>query len=130
MQIIKKIFSIFNGILKVFKLLLLVLFLVLIVVLLTEKKGVQVPESAALVLAPSGVLVEQLAGNPFDRALAEVSGDGVQQTLVKDVIDSLEAAQDDDRIQAVVLALDKMQGGGVTQAGSDCECDRCDSGVR
>jgi len=113
MRWIRKIFSIFNIIAKIFKFLLLIIMFAFIVVLLAEKKGVTVPESAALVLAPSGILVEQLEGDLLGRALAEVRGNGVQQTLVKDVIDSLEAAEEDDRIGAVVLALDKLQGGGL-----------------
>jgi protease-4 len=113
MRWIRKIFSIFNVIAKIFKFLLLIIMFAFIVVLLAEKKGVTVPESAALVLAPSGILVEQLEGDPLGRAFAEVRGNGVQQTLVKDVIDSLEAAEEDDRIGAVVLALDKLQGGGL-----------------
>ena len=75
-----------------------------------------VPKSAALLLAPSGVLVEQLEGRPLDRAIAEVSGDGVQQTLVKDVTESLEAAMEDDRIKAVVSWFwINLRGGGLSK---------------
>jgi protease-4 len=33
-----------------------------------------VPHKTALVIAPQGALVEQLAGDPFDRAVAELYG--------------------------------------------------------
>lgn len=74
---------------------------------------VQVPAKAALLIDPRGELVEQLEGNPLDRALGELQGDGLRQTLVKDLVESLEAAVDDERIQAVVLRLERLEGGGL-----------------
>lgn len=71
-----------------------------------------VPTSAALVIKPVGNLVDQLAGDPFDRALAELTDSAVPQTLVKDLVDGLEYAKDDDRITMVVLDLSAMPGGG------------------
>ena len=76
---------------------------------------VPVPESAALVLDPSGVLVDQLEGDPFDWALVRLQDSGTEQTLVKDIVDSLRLAQDDERIQAVVLQLDGLEGGGLSK---------------
>ena len=62
---------------------------------------------------PEGELVEQLAGDPLDRALGELQGDGVHQVLVRDLVDSLEAAATDDRIKVVVLRLEKLEAGGL-----------------
>jgi len=76
---------------------------------------VPVPESAALVLDPSGILVDQLEGDPFDWALVKLQDSRAEQTLVKDVVDSLRFAQDDERIQAVVLQLDGLEGGGLSK---------------
>lgn len=72
-----------------------------------------VPSTAALVLDPTGELVEQLAGSPLDRALAELNRDEEPQTLVRDLTDSLDRAIADERIQAVVLNLDGLQSGGL-----------------
>jgi protease-4 len=72
---------------------------------------VRVPASAALVVDPEGELVEQLAGDPLERALGELQGDGVRQALVKDIVDSLESAVNDDRIKAVVLRLELLDAG-------------------
>ncbi|MBM4197154.1 MAG: signal peptide peptidase SppA [Gammaproteobacteria bacterium] len=69
---------------------------------------VMVPESAALVVDPTGALVEQLAGDPLDRALEEFAGEWPTEALLQDVVDSLEAAAEDDRIKAVVLRLEYM----------------------
>ncbi len=63
------------------------------------------PKKAALVVKPTGALVEQLAGDPYERAIAELLGEAQTQTLVQDIVDSLKHAQTDDRIAAVHLEL-------------------------
>jgi protease-4 len=62
-----------------------------------------VPRSAALVIAPEGELVEQLSGDPVRRAFGEASGGPAPETLLKDVIDSIQAAKGDGRIKLIVL---------------------------
>ena len=52
-----------------------------------------VPHKTALVIAPQGTLVEQLAGDPFDRAVAELYGQQRAETLVRDLVDAIEAAK-------------------------------------
>jgi protease-4 len=101
-----------NALRKVLNLLLLLLIFGALVAGLIGPP-VRVPAKAALVIDPKGELVEELEGNPLDRAIGELQGDGVRQTLVRDVIASLEAGTRDDRIQAVVLRLDALEGGGL-----------------
>jgi protease-4 len=91
--------------------LLLVIFGALLAALVGQPRPV--PSRAALVLDPTGELVEQLAGSPLDRALAELNQEEEPQTLVRDLTDSLDRAIDDERIQAVVLNLDGLQSGGL-----------------
>ncbi|MDP6673953.1 MAG: signal peptide peptidase SppA [Gammaproteobacteria bacterium] len=74
-----------------------------------------IPPSAVLVVSPSGVLVDQLKGDPLEHAIAEAQGTGIQQTLLTDITDSLHAAADDERIKAVVLELDGLAGGGLAK---------------
>ncbi|HKS55468.1 MAG TPA: signal peptide peptidase SppA [Steroidobacteraceae bacterium] len=74
-----------------------------------------VPHKAALVIAPQGTLVEQLAGDPFDRAIAELYGQQRAETLVRDLTDAIEAAKTDKRIEVLVLDLGHMSGGGVAK---------------
>lgn len=93
--------------------LLLGLFLLFAAALVGERT--LIPASAALVIAPQGALVEQLSGDPLERALARAQGSPIQETLVRDVLDALEAARDDERIKAVVLDLDAMTGGGLSK---------------
>ncbi len=93
--------------------LLLLLFIFALLGALVGRERLTVPEKAALIVAPEGFLVEQLEGSALDRALADVQGDGVRQTLLPDLIESLEQAAADERIQAVVLELDGLDGGGL-----------------
>ena len=71
--------------------------------------------NAALVIRPVGSIVEQLEGDAYDRAIAELIGDTRTQTLLQDILDGLKYAKDDDRIQAVVLELDSIGGSGLSK---------------
>lgn len=109
--------TLWRGLGKLVKAIKVLIIFMFVVFFLTSLFGtrVQVPESAALILDPSGILVDQLEGDPFDRALAELQDSPADQTLVKDVVDSLRAAQDDERIRVVVLRLGALQGGGLSK---------------
>jgi protease-4 len=93
--------------------LLLGLFLLFAAILVGERT--LIPLSAALVIAPQGVLVEQLSGDPLSRAWARAQGLPIQETLVRDVLDGLAAAREDDRIKAVVLDLDALTASGLSK---------------
>jgi protease-4 len=103
-----------DGVRKVLHLLLL-LFIFSIVLGALSASAPKLPAQAALVIRPAGDLVEQLTGDPFDRALDELLGDAEPQTLVQDVVDGLRLAKDDDRIKAVVLDLEGLSGGGLSK---------------
>ncbi len=90
-----------------------VIFLLLVIVLISgmlKGDAPEFPASAALVVDIQGDLVEQLSGNPLDRAIAEATGDDRPQTLVRDVVDAIRGARDDDRIKVLVLELDGLRG--------------------
>lgn len=105
-----------NGLRKFLHLVLLVFFFAIFLSALSDT-GPVTPDKAALVVSPIGNLVEQLDGDPYERAIGEAMGDSNPQTLVQDVVDTLGYAKDDDRIKAVVLdlrsfggaSLDKLQ---------------------
>jgi protease IV len=92
---------------------LLGLFLLLLIALVGEQ--VRVPSAAALRIAPLGNLVDQLSGDPFQRAVARAQGQRVAETLLRDLIDAIRAARDDDRIKALVLQPDGMTGAGLSK---------------
>ncbi len=72
----------------------------------------RVPSKAALFIQPQGEIVEQLASDPIQRAFDEASGRGQTQTLLWDLTESIRAAANDDRVEAIVLRLDHMGGAG------------------
>ena len=104
MRILRFVWRFLNNLRRVFQILLMLFILGLIFAGLSETEF-KIPASAVLVVAPTGFLVDQLEGNPLERAVAEAQGAGIQQTLLTDVTDSLRAAADDDRIKAVALDL-------------------------
>ncbi len=73
------------------------------------------PAKSALLIAPYGSLVEELEGDPYDRAIAEMLGESEPQMLVQDVVDGLRYAKDDDRIKGVVLDLGGLGRSGLSQ---------------
>ncbi len=103
-----------DGVRKVLHLLLL-LFIFSLVIAAMSGAGPKLPGQAALVIRPSGALVEQLEGNPYDRAVAEIFGEARPQTLVQDIIDGLDYAKDDPRIKGVVIYLDGLGAAGLSQ---------------
>ena len=68
------------------------------------------PTDKALVIRPLGPIVEQVAGSddPFDN----LSGDLPSELYVGDLLEVLEAAASDDRVQDIVLSLDNINGTG------------------
>ena len=93
--------------------LLLVIFGFLLAALHTSSSVV--PRSAALVLAPEGQLVEQLASDPVRRAFGQASGGPAPETLLKDVIDAIQAAKGDARIKLIVLDLANLEPSGLSK---------------
>ncbi|MFI4914278.1 MAG: signal peptide peptidase SppA [Steroidobacterales bacterium] len=91
-------------------LLLLALFGVVVGALLQATP--RLPDKAALILRPSGDLVEQLSGEPLQRAFNEAQGTSEPQTLLWDVIAAIRAAASDSRIQALVIDTDDLSSGG------------------
>jgi len=78
----------------------------------------RVPDGAALVLNPRGVIVEQVAAvDPVERFVSRNAGAGelATETLLKDLLDALRLAKDDARIKAVYLDTNDMLGAGLTK---------------
>ena len=108
------VWRILDGVRKVLHLaLLLVIFGFLLAALHTSNPVM--PRSAALVIAPEGEIVEQLAIDPVRRAVGEASGTTASETLLKDIIDAIAAAKTDSRIKLIVLDLDSMGGAGLSK---------------
>jgi protease IV len=109
--------AVWHGLDRLRRLLHLILLVGLFIVLLAGMLGgrVIVPGAAALVIAPNGALVDQLSGDPLERAIARARGAPLQETLLRDVVDALRAARSDNRIKTVVLRLDGLTGAGLSK---------------
>ncbi len=94
-----------------------VVFLVFIVVLigaLSAAPEIEVPNNSALLIAPSGVLVDQSSYNPtFMDALQQ--NDRLDETVVRDIVQAIRFARDDDQITGIILRLDFLQSGGLSK---------------
>jgi protease-4 len=93
--------------------LLLLLGLLALVVAALRQPVPSLPERAALVIHPFGELVEQLSGEPLERAISEAQGQGAPQTLLWDLTQAIHAAASDDRIQALLIETDDLDASGL-----------------
>ena len=101
-----------DGFRKVLHLILLVFVFAIFVGALSGTRPL-LPERAALLIQPVGVIVEELEGDPFDRALAELMDEAQPQTVLQDIVDALDYASDDDRIGAVHIELSALGAAGL-----------------
>jgi protease-4 len=96
----------------------IVFFVILYLVLsfLLRDTRPEIPDSTALVVTPAGTIVEQLRQPELlDPAMNMVGlGEG-RETLLKDLLDAIEAGKDDDRVKVLVLNLNWLGGAGLTK---------------
>ena len=76
-----------------------------------------IPQDAALLLNPEGILVEQKSYiSPIQQIISgNTSTAGTGEVLLQDVLDAINIAADDDRINSMVLLTDLFAGGGLSQ---------------
>ncbi len=108
------VWRILDGIRKVLSLILLLVIFGFVLAALHTSIPV-VPRTAALVIAPEGELVEQLSSDPLRRAVGQATGGAAPETLLRDVVDSIEAAKDDTRIKLIVLDLSNLGPSGLSK---------------
>jgi len=85
--------------------LLFLLLIILFIAIVFFDSGEEVPDGAALILSPEGNIVEQQTEIMLAR----------EETLLKDVIDVIDFAKDDERIEVLVLDLRKMEKAGISK---------------
>ncbi len=81
-------------------------------VLFIGSRGNTIDDQTVLVLAPEGALVEQYSADAFSRAVAKLSGDGVKQVQVRDLVRAIDTAAQDPKVSRIVLRPDKLEAGG------------------
>ena len=104
-----------EGVRKILHLIFLLAVVGVLIAGLATQEPPRVPAQAALTVAPEGALVEQLSGGVLERAIAEAQGVNMGETLLKDLVDAIRAAADDDRIEALVLDPSGLTGGGLSK---------------
>src|SRR5690606_21533649 len=84
------------------------LLLVLLVAMASAGRVKPLLDQTTLVIAPEGMLVEQYSIDPGMRALSLLGGTGVREVQLRDLLRALDAARTDDRIERVLLRVDRM----------------------
>ena len=118
MDLLRAIWRILAGISKVITVLVPLLFVVIffaaLSVSVSENAPKPLPESAGLLIAPTGRLVEDRTPlEPLDALFAD---DLAAETLLSTVIEGINSAADDDRITSIVLDLENLAGPSTSQS--------------
>lgn len=87
---------------------LFVLMLLLLVALLLAERP-EVPERAALVINPTGQIVEELELPTSQSLLSRLQTASARQTRLHDLVQSIRRAAGDERIRLLILQLDEME---------------------
>ena len=86
---------------------------VVIVVAIVTRGPKPLADKTTLVLKLDGNLVEQFSGSPRDQLMAQAQGRSTpRQTRLRDVLAALDRAATDDKISAVLLDVEDLQGAG------------------
>jgi protease-4 len=94
---------------------LMLLILIFVAVAIFIPKHPTLPDRAPLLLRPSGLLVDQYSYVSPTAALMSLGSDGRPETLVRDLVDTIDRAAGDERITGLLLLLDHLQGGGISK---------------
>ncbi len=100
---------------RVLHLLLLLSVLALVIAALRSSIP-RIPDRGALVIRPSGDIVEQLSGEPLQRAINEAQGQTPPQTLLWDLTRTIRGAAKDPRVQAILLETDDLDEVGLPES--------------
>jgi len=96
-------------------LLFLSIVVVVLVVIFSQTEQLFVPNSAAMIVNPTGTIVEQRrAIDPLASILGS-TGEQESETLLSDITSAIGAASTDNRIKMLVLELSGMQGASMSQ---------------
>lgn len=114
MSILRKLWDGLSRLKNILGNLLFLLLLIFVLITIFSGPDISVPDSAALVLNPSGIIVDQkVAIDPLQEFLAGDQDD--PETLLKDVLDAIKEAKKDERIKVLVLDLDQFRGASLSK---------------
>lgn len=111
---LKRAWTISNAIRVALINLIFIALVVALVVWLFRHDGPEFADKNALVIEVKGTLVDQLSGNgPSVPSL--LTGGPSEETLLRDVVETIERGADDERIDVLVLDLSEMKSAGVSK---------------
>src|SRR3546814_2997145 len=84
------------------------LLLILLIAMASAGRVKPLLDETTLVIAPEGMLVEQYSIDQGMRALSALSGTGVHEVPLRDLLPALDEARTDDRSERVMLRGDGM----------------------
>lgn len=94
---------------------LFLILLLIIVIAIGGRSAVVLPEEFALRVAPMGMLVDQRTYvDPMSILLGDVTPEE-SETVVRDLVNAINYAANDQRVTALVLELDLLLGGGISK---------------
>lgn len=93
----------------VFNILFLIVLALLIRAMLPGDR-IELEADTTLVLAPVGVIVEQYTGTPAERAINEALGQALPETLLRDIVRTLELAAEDEEVSQLLVVTDQLFG--------------------
>ena len=95
------------------RLVLNVVFVIIVLVIVASllRSSPTIDARTALVLDPKGAIVEQYSVDAAERALSNMTGDGVKEVQLRDLLRTVELAAADARIERIVLVPDQVSGG-------------------
>lgn len=114
----------FSALLSIFRffrsVVLNLLFLLIVLVIvggLVGQPALVIPQGAAIVVNPAGILVEQKSYlSPVEQVIGgNTSAAGTGEVLLQDLLDAINLAATDERIGSMVLLTDMFAGGGLSQ---------------
>lgn len=92
--------------------LIFLLIIAVIIAAIVSPKHASLPEEAPLHIAPQGFLVDQYSFNPSS---LDFTSNLPQETHVRELVETIKYAADDQRITTLILQLDYLLGGGLSK---------------
>ena len=113
-RILARVWKVSNGVrVAILNVVFFAIIIALLVLVLKDSKP-DFADSNALVLAPKGTIVEQLSADGPSLSGLVTGGPGAE-TLLRDMVETIERAGDDDRIDVLVLDLAELDSAGISK---------------
>ena len=114
-KIVASVFRFLESLGRVLMVLLLVMFLATLIGASGHKAPAAPADQFALVIHPRGQLVEQLSASPLSLSELALSGNGPNETLIRDVVAVIKQAAEDKHVKCLVLDARDLDHSGLSK---------------